>query len=60
MNFKISKKCPDEMTLAEALWLHQEYGLDYDVDTHSLIFAEIEYDNIAKAIFGVEAERGGE
>ena len=57
MKFKISKKCPDDMTLAEALWLHEEYGLEYDVETHSLVFAEIEFDNIPKVIFGVEAER---
>ena len=60
MKFKISKQCPETMTLAEALWLHEEYDLDYDVNTHSLIFAEIEFENIPKVIFGVEVERGGE
>jgi hypothetical protein len=54
MKYKILCPLKDTTTLAEALWVHEKHGFDYDVDTHSFILAEIEYiktNDIAKNIF---------
>jgi len=54
MKYRILFPLKDTTTLAEALWLYQEYGFEYDVDNHCLILAKVEYTtttHIAKNIF---------